>query len=218
MTQHHFSFTHDYHDFIHASVNNLAYDLFCDAYQHDHMLFISGVAASGKSLLCNYWVDGNSNNIITEASCSNLNNILDKKPKKIAIDNLDQCSLLSDETLFHLYNYAKAYHIGLLFTSRKKHNELLYHITLPDWHTRFTDILSAHIDDGDEDLLLALMTRYCENAYIMPNIALFQYIITHYTRQYAVAINVIQEIIAISLQEKQKLTIPFAKSIIEKKL
>lgn len=200
-------------DFIVSASNDAAYQLFMQYQQSSGMVLISGVASSGKTLLAKYWVD-NPQYLVSPDNPQDIIALAHQHISHIAIDDVDRCDFLNDELLFHFYNIINKQEISVLLTSSQKHSDLLHCIMLADWRTRFASILSAHIDDSDEELLLGLMARKCQQHYIVPNMNLLHYLLSHYPRQYKTMLNIMDRLINHANSKQQKLTIPFAKDVL----
>jgi len=119
---------------------------------------------------------------------------------------------ISDDTLFHLYNWTKETGGSLLFTGRRAPN--LWDKKLPDLASRLATLPVASIGSPDERMLsIVLLKQFSDRQlYINPNV--LDYIILHMPRSFSAARAIVERLDQFTLANKRKMTIPVVKEVL----
>lgn len=130
-------------------------------------------------------------------------------------DDVDAIAGLNqwEVALFHAYNQLQASDAKLICTASA--SPLASQIQLPDFRTRLASGLTFQVKSlRDEEKLTALQQRARSRGMQLSD-PVGNYLMSHYSRDMPALLAFLDELDAVSLQEKRLLTIPFVKSVLK---
>lgn len=142
----------------------------------------------------------------------NLNGVrkIFEEHKCLIVENLE--NLVSQETLFHIYNLYRDEGGNILFTANTAPARLP--ISLPDLRSRLNILPAIEIKTPDDDLLSALLVKLFDDRQILPAPEIIGYMLGNMQRSFSYARRLVEEIDNISLERKHAITIPIVKEAI----
>jgi DnaA family protein len=129
----------------------------------------------------------------------------------IAFDDLDQIAgkQYYEELFFHFFNQVRLLHIPVIFASQYSANEIS--IQLPDLKSRLLSCLPLELKPLNDEEKLAVLQKICLQKRLEIDNDVLAYLIRHYPRSMLDLNQLIEKLDSLSLQEHQKITIPFIK-------
>lgn len=180
------------------------------------VLIIYGPPASGKTHLSCVWAQQ------TSAVCLDLQNYPSIDPesvledtKAIILDDVDAylSNAESETFLFHLYNLAKEKNAHLMMTMTSSPNYIDF--KLPDLRSRLCAAPSVAIEPPSDEELMTILVKMFADRQIQISMDVLNYIMPRIERSYDVARTLVERADSLSLAEKNKITIPLIKRVIE---
>jgi DnaA family protein len=204
------------------TINNTNVCLALKNNQHKFMHII-GNKLNGKTHLLKSWINNklevNQNAIYINSVLIKYENIIRNLFKYYDYIAIDDIELLEDHKqieLFDLFNSIKLNNLNkFLLTSSSIDFEQNIHIRI-DLKTRILSGLNLLLKSPDDEEIIAILKIYIKTQGIAINDNEIQYMISHYTRNIGSLINMIKNIVEISMLEKRNITISFIKSIIDR--
>lgn len=172
----------------------------------NHCLIIQGPKASGKTHLTHLFKD------ITGAISIQSHNLGQphwQHYRAFIVDNADRYigkDIRQEESLFHLYNAARANHDRVLLTMTQYPGYLNF--LLPDLKSRMLASPQIEIDMPDENLLQTLYAKLFADRQLPVKPDVIQYIMTRTERSFAAAHTLVQQLDQWALGSGKPITIP----------
>lgn len=165
------------------------------------VLSLCGPAGSGKSHLAALWAERVGAVPLLGMEASEADPLeLEGRPVL-----LDRASDADDETLFHLLNLALSPGGALLLVSRKA--PAIWHVTLPDLHSRLNAIRVVTTEEPDEAVLTAILQRAFDRRSIRPQPDVIPYLVRRIERSAAAAESVVDMLDALHLPVTRRLAV-----------
>ena len=172
----------------------------------NRMMMIVGPKGSGKSHLAAIWTDQNAALSPDGAPHDGRNYVVDDLDAWVG--NPD-----TEETLFHLYNHIQKSNAHLMITGRQPPNRLA--IALPDLASRLSTLPVTTLDDPDDTLLGAVLTKQFRDRQLAPSPSVIPYILTYMDRSFTAAAQVVAHLDAQSLTTKKPITRAMAAQVLQ---
>ncbi|MFC4348247.1 DnaA/Hda family protein [Kordiimonas lipolytica] len=196
-------------DFIVSASNEAAFAMI-DGWPDwpHHAIALVGPAASGKTHLAKAWAKR------AEALEVNAADEVGTIPpgSNVLVDGADAPDR-KDETLFHLFNWAKETGGYLLLTGRAAPN--LWDVSLPDLRSRLATMPVAEIREPDDHLLMVLLVKLFSDRQLQVDLAVVDYIIRRIERSFTAAKDLVDAIDRNALADKRKISKALAKTCLE---
>lgn len=194
-------------DFLVSSCNQEAV-AWIDKYPNwpTNALVICGEKGSGKSHLASIF-----SQVQIDASALTVDYALSETANKVVVEDVD--FLRDENALFHLYNNLTARNGALLMTATR-----MPMFRLKDLQSRFNSVPKVFISMPDEELLGAVLTKAFYDKHLLIDLKVVDYALARIPRSFEVIQRLIEEADTLSLQRKQRITIPLMRQVIEQVL
>tara|TARA_B100001778_G_C18339040_1_gene516612 strand:- start:13 stop:666 length:654 start_codon:yes stop_codon:yes gene_type:complete len=173
-------------------------------------IVIYGPEKSGKSHLANIWkkiANASIYNLKDDFLLSNINT-----KENFVLDNFHHLSEHDEETFFHIYNQTLNNKKTVMITvDKNKFNR----INLKDLKSRFNSFSSATINPPDDNLVNALIVKFFRDQQINIDPLVIAFIAKRIERDYGAIFNFLKKIDNLSLENKNKVSIPFLNKFID---
>ncbi len=192
-------------DFI-VSTSNQAATMMIDRWPDWplHVAALIGPPGSGKTHLMQSWLKQTKGTIFNKGM--NIGEI--SSGIAVAVDNCDS-GQISDEDLFHLYNWQKEKRGSLLLLARSVPNH--WGVELPDLASRLATIPVSEIAAPDDMLLHAVLIKLFSDRQLLIDINIINYIVARMERSFDVAVQIVTKLDNKALVDKRAITIPLAR-------
>ncbi len=179
-----------------------------------HALILIGPAACGKSHLGRIWAATSGADIITPDTFND-DLIHHRRTGNLVIDQADLLigDRAAEETLFHLYNNARAAGDFLLFTMRAAPFALTF--TVPDLASRLRAALTIGIDQPDDELLSALLVKLFHDRQLDVTDDVIRYLVPRIERSFDAAATLVDRADAAALAHKSMVTVPLLRGLLQ---
>lgn len=200
-------------DYVVTECNRLAYDW---VMQWPHWpaqaLWLCGPAASGKTHLMHVWCERAHAAILSpQQLADDPEESFDFHPA-LALDG--SWHALNETALFHLLNHAKQTGKWLLLVHSLAPAET--DITLPDLTSRLKALPLVTLEQPDDLLLRAIMTKQLADRQLSIDPDIISYLLAHIERSCASVKEMVQLIDDAALQQKRRITLPFVRALLTK--
>lgn len=187
-----FEANHDYspENFLISDSNRLAYETLRKSPWQSYALNIHGPQGSGKTYLAN---------ILNEIA-----------PEALIIEDVNES--IDEQALFHLLNQVREENKYILLTSEKPLTA--YDFKLPDLASRLAAVNSVAIDAPDNNLFYMLFARQFQARQLKVSDEVIAYMANRIERSFEKALEAIEKIDRLSLEQKRNITIPLVKNAI----
>jgi len=178
-------------------------------------LLLVGPRGCGKTHLAHVWA-AKSNAVLISAG--DLERLDINELTALADNNLvleDLGTGISEDNLFHLYNLIRMSGNFLLMSSQQPVSG--WNIQLPDLASRLGAIQIVRIDEPDDMLFSSILLKLFADRQIQVTPDVIQYLIMRLERSFEEALRIVTALDGLSLAEKRKITIPFVRSLLERK-
>lgn len=180
---------------------------------NSHGLILYGEPSSGKTHLSHIWQE-QSDAVRINATQLPLPDVHALNKVCVVVDNIDLAQL--DHTwLFHLLNIISGQKAYILLIMPQPPAQFTGKL-LPDLASRLKALPSVGITAPDDALLSAIMLKYFSDRQLRLAEDVIPYLLPRIERSFSAVRGVVDAIDAISLQEKRSITVPLARSVIEK--
>jgi chromosomal replication initiation ATPase DnaA len=165
------------------------------------VVVLAGPAGSGKSHLAAIWA-ANANAVLVDSS--RIERWLEGAPMAhpVAIDNADVD--LDESGLFHLINAARVAGTHVLLTSRRFPSA--WGVRLPDLASRLKAAATVEILEPDDHLLAAVITKLFADRQVEVEPHVVQFLVRRIERSLSTAIDVVDRLDRIALEQKTRIT------------
>lgn len=172
------------------------------------VIHIHGERGSGKSHLASIWQKKADAHLVTRQLLESreflaTNYILD------GIETL----LNLEQNVLHLFNYVVGLKKFMFITSRQPAPKL--GIKLPDLYSRMQGIVSLKIENPDDQMVEAIITKYFSDFQILVSAQTIKYLVQRIARSYSAMTDTLLAIDQASLVKKSPVSIALIKSILE---
>lgn len=204
-------------DFMVAESNKLAVD-----WLHQwpnwagHFSCLTGPSGSGKTHLLHVWQARSEARLVTPAELETMRaNEIASDTKILALDDADGVSgnTIAEENLFHLYNLIAEQKGYLLLAARTA--PTLWDVKLPDLKSRLATFHVVPILFPDDNLLAALLIKQFKDRQVNVSDGVIDYILRRVGRSGEAVQMIVNQLNAISLQDKRPITLPMAKEVLK---
>ncbi|MEM6375885.1 MAG: chromosomal replication initiator DnaA [Pseudomonadota bacterium] len=203
-------------DFFVSAANSAALAMI-DNWQNwpERKLMLLGPEGSGKSHLAGVWAEQSAARVINAADLQE-GQIPELVRAPVAVENCDRAAgkPAAERALFHLHNLALAEGQSLLLTARTPSKT--WSLTLPDLASRMQATPIVTINEPDDALLLAVLTKLFQDRQIVPPPDLGPYLLRRIDRSFAAAHAVVETLDAAGLDAQHPLTRAFARKVLDK--
>lgn len=172
-----------------------------------HTMALVGPEGAGKTHLARAWAErAGAVAFVPDSDLASL-------PEGIClfVDDADSGEI-SDDTLFHLYNWTKETGGSLLLTGQRAPN--LWGNKLPDLASRLATLPVATIGVPDEIMLTTVLLKHFSDRQLNIKSNVLHYIILHMPRSFSAARAIVERLDHFTLASKRKMTIPVVKEIL----
>ena len=167
---------------------------------------------AGKTHLCHVWQEKTQALWVTLDTIEALDfSIL--KGSAIIVDDIDQFFPQHEEVLFHLFNHIKSERGSLLITSSIRPK--LWKIKLKDLESRLSSLPVFEIQNPDDILFLAILTKNFSDYQLQVSSAVLEFILKQAPRTFESLQKIPQQLNDRSLRERSNITIPFVKETLD---
>ena len=175
-------------------------------------LALIGPQGSGKSHLARVWQGLAGGQIIPAASLTP--GPMPAPGANLVIEDMATLPVTAQEHLFHLHNHLAQTGGFLLLTDVQPPSR--WSIALPDLASRMQGTAVIRLDDPDDRLLAALLTKLFADRQLAPPPDVITYLAARIERSHAAAAQVVAVLDAASLQDKRDLTRAFVRAVLDK--
>jgi chromosomal replication initiation ATPase DnaA len=176
-------------------------------------LILTGGPASGKSHLVSVFVEAHNAKVaeLTETANSEL---LYSEHAALVFEDVDRClsSPAKQETLFHLFNHAKATSRFIMLTSRLA--PARWSLTLNDLASRLKACPIAEISAPDDVLLGALIVKHFSDRQLRIDPGVVGYAVPRIERSFAAVQAFVAACDHRALEQRRAVTIPLARQVL----
>lgn len=170
---------------------------------------------AGKSHLVHVWSQLSGAQVIQACDLATADvPLLAKTP--VAVEDCEDAigNAEAETALFHLHNLVLAEGQSLLFTALRAPK--LWKTKLPDLASRVEATPVATIDEPDDALLAAVMSKQFLDRQLSPPPALINYLVSHIERSFQAAEDVVSALDKAALQTGRKLSVKLAGQMLDK--
>ena len=174
------------------------------------VVVLAGPAGSGKSHRASVWREAAG---ATQLGAGTLGReaVEAAEAGPVHIDDIDAAPL--DETgLFHLINAVRQSGTALLLTSRRF--PMAWGVRLPDLASRLKAASLVEIEEPDDDLLAAIVTKLFSDRQVEVEPHVVQYLVRRIERSLSTAIEVVERLDRAALEQKTRISRALAADII----
>jgi chromosomal replication initiation ATPase DnaA len=132
----------------------------------------------------------------------------------VIIDDTDELPPAAETWLFHLHNHLKSCGGYLLMTSHVPPNG--WDIALPDLASRLQATQVVTVDDPDDALLTAVITKLFLDLQVSPTPTAIGYLVTRVERSFDALHRIVKDINDTSLKEKREITRSLVAEVLDK--
>jgi len=201
-------------DFVLSSSNQAAYQ-WIDAWPAWNIagLVLTGPQGCGKTHLCHILRQKSQGQIFNFADLEEeLLEVLPSLPQVVIVEDCHKWTLEKETLLFHLYNHLFKHKGHLILTACS--SLVQWPLSLEDFKSRLKTLAEVHIQDPDDDVLLAILMKRFADHQIKVDFKITEFLIKRLPRTYAHLHQVIDEVLKKASQQKKGITIPFLKSVL----
>ena len=174
-------------------------------------LVLAGPAGAGKSHLAQVWADQAGARIISAPGLAPDTPL--PQADRIVVEDADRLPQEAQSWLFHAHNALLERGGQLLLTARSAPSR--WPLTLPDLATRMAGTTLVSIDDPDDALLAAVLTKHFADRQIPLDRKVLDYITLRMDRSFAAAAALVDRLDRLSLSQKRRITVPLAAQLFD---
>jgi chromosomal replication initiation ATPase DnaA len=198
-------------DFIVSGSNSTAFNFITTWPNWESKTFlIYGPPACGKTHLARIWQNKSGASYITANDIYSENY---STADNYILENIE--SMHDEATFLHFFNTMKEKGTGYLLMTAPSHPQHMG-IRLPDLRSRLNAIPSAGVTQPDDELLRTIFVKQFADRQLKVEMDVINYIITRMERSFEALYKMVSTLDKQALKEKKNITIPFARSILEK--
>lgn len=175
------------------------------------VVVLAGPAGSGKSHLAAIWRE-DSNATALSADSLGVDAIEAAIQGPVLIDDID-ARAIDEAGLFHLINAVKQAGTSLLLTARAF--PMAWGVRLPDLLSRLKEAATVEIDEPDDFLLMAILTKLFADRQVDVEPHVVQFLVRRIERSLSSAMDVVARLDRAALENKTKISRTLAAQVIE---
>lgn len=175
------------------------------------VVVLAGPAGSGKSHLAAIWRE-DSNATALSADSLGVDAIEAAIQGPVLIDDID-ARAIDEAGLFHLINAVKQAGTSLLLTARGF--PMAWGVKLPDLLSRLKEAATVEIDEPDDFLLMAILTKLFADRQVDVEPHVVQFLVRRIERSLSSAMDVVARLDRAALENKTKISRTLAAQVIE---
>lgn len=177
-------------------------------------LVLTGPAGAGKTHLTHVWAKMSDARIVPAADLTT-NDVPALAQGPVAVEDVPLIAGNADAqtALFHLHNLILAEGHPLLLTGRPAVAQ--WGLDLPDLISRLQGCVAVELDAPDDALLSALLVKLLADRQLTPKANLIPYLLARMDRSFAAAIDLVNQLDAVSLAQKKPLTRTLAAAVLD---
>lgn len=173
---------------------------------------LTGPEGSGKTHLAAIWAEASGARVIAADALTPALVPEALATGAVAVDGLTAAANVDERALFHLLNLAREDQAFVLITAREPPVALPF--VLRDLHSRLRAAPAVALRAPDDDLLRALIVKFCADRQIAVDEALVRYLASRIDRSYAGARRTIARLDAEALRRGRPLTRALAAEVL----
>lgn len=201
-------------DFFVSKANFNAYETLQDWRDWpERKLALIGPKGSGKTHLCQVFVQ-ETGAVIYQARDLAGAELAPPPVPYVIIEDVEELPSEAEDWLFHLHNHLKSEGGYLLLTSHTAPNG--WDTALPDLASRLQAIQVVTVDDPDDALLTAVITKLFLDLQVSPTPTAIGYLVTRVERSFDALHRVVKAINDASLREKREITRSLVAEVLDK--
>ena len=206
--------SYDEENFVITGSNQLAYEALHQWPQWPTLgTIVVGPSFSGKTHLAYLWAKLSQATFLTEEILQQLPNTMSIEPGTCwVIDGIESLLERHQKTLFHLFNLIKENQGFLLITAHTAPKQ--WPLTLKDLASRLMSLPVVEIKEPDDTLFMAILMKGFSDHQLKIDPKVLDFITTHVDRSFTMAKRIVEDLNAITLQQRLPLTIPVAKRVL----
>lgn len=177
----------------------------------DGKLALSGPQGSGKTHLARVWRELSRATIFTAAALGPASALPDDGAC-IAVEDMEALPRAAEEYMFHLHNHLRATGGYLLLSARQP--PVNWPIKLPDLASRMQAASMIRLDDPDDLLLSAVLTKQFADRQLNPPPDLVPYLAARIERSFAAATQMVEALDQAALAAQKPIGKSLARSVL----
>jgi chromosomal replication initiation ATPase DnaA len=177
------------------------------------LLIVHGPPGSGKTHLLEIW---RARSKAFAGGPAEIEDIRSDDVPAWALDNADRTFIgrrETEETLFHLYNYAAAKGRHMLMTASKPPSE--WNIVLPDLKSRLLAAPAVGIGPPDDALMAVVLAKLFSDRQLAVPADVIAFLLPRMERSFAAARVIADSLDRRALAEKRPVTVPLARAVLQ---
>ena len=180
----------------------------------NHKMVLTGRAGSGKTHLAHVWAAACGATIFKATDLPNAN-ISALASGNLALEDAHEVAKdpIMQEALFHIHNLVLAEGHNLLLTSTTAPSR--WGLTLPDLRSRMEGTSLATLDEPDDALLAAMLTKQFADRQLTPTPEAVTYLLRNMERSAAEAVRIVAQMDRRALAESRKITRKLALEVLQ---
>ncbi len=177
-------------------------------------MILTGPAGAGKTHLTHVWAAAADARIIPATDLATAD-ISELAQSNLAVEDIQSIAgdTASEEALFHTHNLVLAEGKHLLLTST--HAPSRWGIALPDLKSRMEGTNVAALDEPDDSLLAAMLTKLFADRQLMPSPEAVTYLLRNMERSAAEAVRIVALMDRRALSEGRKISRKLALEVLQ---
>lgn len=180
---------------------------------HTHAVLLHGPGNSGKTMLTEMWKTlSSARNLVPQEIYTMVGTPSKYKGGCYIIENIE--NVHDEAALLHFFNSVREDSGNILMTSRSSPASMK--IRLPDLRSRINSIISAGVDNPDDELLRTLFFKYFIERQLKVEMNVVDYLVSRTERSFEAVGKTVEILDKHALQDKRNITIPFVKATFEK--
>lgn len=172
-----------------------------------HVIYLYGDQGSGKSHLASIWQKVSNAKYVSKTLLQSK----DFQDTNYILENFESVQGY-EQNILHLFNHVITLKKYMLITARRSVVQL--QIKLPDLYSRMQGIISAKIEDPDDNLIEAIISKYFSDFQIRVAPRTIKYLVKHIDRSYSAMANTLLSLDKASLVKKSRISIDLIKDIL----
>lgn len=178
-------------------------------------LVLTGPAGAGKTHLASVWASDTQAQVLDAADLAQAD-ILSFARGPLVVEDVDKIAgdVAAEHALFHVHNLMREVKQPLLLTGSSAPS--LWPLLLPDLASRMQGTTVIALDQPDDALLTAVVTKLFADRQLNPTPAATAYLTTRIDRSFEAAGRIVAAIDREALSERRRITRKFAAKVLER--
>lgn len=187
-----------------------------DAWQNwpNRKMILTGPNGAGKTHLVHVWASASGAGIVpaTDLTKSDISAL---SSAHLAVEDVDRIAgqMDAEEALFHLHNMIAAEGNTLLLSASKPPSQ--WPLTLPDLKSRMEGTSVTSLDQPDDTLLAAMLTKLFADRQLMPSPEAVTYLLRNMERSASEAVRIVHQMDRRALSKGQKISRALAVEVLQ---